>query len=98
MAMNNDYIRAYQDSFDIISRGLDGEIYSIRDNKGYWISRNGEKKYPNQFKYGHLINTIKKIERECYECYLDPNQFKIYRLLKEEYRLRIENLINLERR
>lgn len=44
MAMNNDYIRAYQDSFDIISRGLDGEIYSIRDNKGYWISRNGEKK------------------------------------------------------
>lgn len=96
--MNSNYIRACQESFDIISRSINGDIYSIRDNKGYWISQNGEKLYPNQFKFRHLVNTIKKIERECYQCYLIPDQFKIYRLLKEEYKLRIENLVNLEER
>lgn len=96
--MNSLYIRNLQNRFNIVSRCSDGERYSIRDDKGYWVTQNGEKLYPNQFNFKHLVNTIKKIERECYQCYLVPDQFKIYRLLKEEYKSRIENLVNLEER
>lgn len=60
MRVDNNYIMACQKSFNIISKSHDGEIYSIRDDKGYWISKNGTKRYPNQFDYGHLVNTIKK--------------------------------------
>lgn len=90
------YVETIQNRFDIRSRGKDGEEYSIKDNKGYWISQNGERKYPNQFDYSHLVNTLKKIERKCYEHYLCPEYFRIYRLLKEEYRLRITNNDHLE--
>ena len=94
--MDDNYIVISQSSFDIGFRGRDGEIYNIRQNKGYWISKDGQKLYPNEFDYNHLVNTIKKIDREAYACYVLPESFKIYNLLKLELKLRIENSQNLD--
>lgn len=60
------------DEFDITSICNDGEIYSILDNKGYWVSKDGTKRYPNQFDYKHLVNTVRMIERKAAKYYVDP--------------------------
>lgn len=100
MSIENSYYESARNNFDIrsVRRFKDGNIeeYSIRQNKGYWVSQNGRKLFPNEFDYTHLINTIKKIERRAYEAYVWPEEFKIYRLLKEELRLRIKNNENLD--
>lgn len=81
-----DYIS--DDEFNIMSLGNDGEVYSILDNKGYWISKDGVKRFPNQFEYKHLVNTIRMIERKAAKNYVDPQAFKIYNLLKLELKIR----------
>lgn len=100
MSRESNYYDSLRDRFDMRSRirMKDGssEEYSIRQNKGYWVSQNGRKLFPNEFDYTHLINTIKKIERKAYEAYIWPEEFRIYRLLREELRLRIENNENLD--
>ena len=74
--------------FDITSIGKNGKVYSIHDEKGYWISKDGSKRYPNQFDYKHLINTIRMIERKIAPYGIEPSAFKIYNLLKMELKLR----------
>lgn len=74
--------------FDISSIGKDIELYSLFDNKGYWISKDGTKRYPNQFEYKHLVNTIRMIEKKATKYNVDPQSFKIYNLLKLELKLR----------
>lgn len=85
-----------QERFDIRAVSDDGEYYSIRDNKGYWVSQDGTKRYPSQFKFSHLVNTIKLIERRAYDHYVMPEDFKIYNLLKMEYSLRLKNVEKLD--
>lgn len=94
--MEDTYLETIRERFNIYSTGSNGERYNIRQDKGYWISQNGKKLYPNEFDYNHLTNTIKKIEREAYDHYILPESFRIYRLLKEELALRIENDQNLD--
>lgn len=60
------------------------EKYSIKDNKDYWVTKDGKKVYPKYMKDSHILNTIKMIEKSCVNAKYNPKDFKIYNLLVKE--------------
>lgn len=37
--------------------------YSTLTNREYWVTQDGRKLYPDQFESGHLVNTLKMLQR-----------------------------------
>lgn len=60
------------------------EKYSFKDNKDYWVTREGNKIYPHQMDTNHIKGTIRMIEKNCNRRNLKSTDYKIYNLLVDE--------------